>query len=196
MAFLISRFIGAVPVSVVVDENHKSELEITSLPVEQGADITDHAYTKPKVITVHGVVGDGTNGFRGSFIEAAAYQALLTLQKSRTPFYLVTGISLYRDMLIESVLVDRTVDNSGVLEFTATLKQVKIIGSGFSASIINAVAGGQAAALAATTLAAGVIAQRASPSVRRGDNVVRAANTDTTTLEGRRNTAALARVGL
>ena len=196
MALLLSRFIGVVPVSVVETEEHKTELGITSLPVESGADITDHAYVKPKSVTLKGVVGTGAGGFTGRFVTAAAYQALVRYQELRRPFYLVTGLNVYKDMLIESITVPRNTENANILEFTITCKQVKIVGSGFLSSIIGAVLGGQAATLAAASLAVGVIARRASPSVKRGDNVVRPANTDATTQEGRRNKSALARVGL
>lgn len=196
MAFLLSRTIGAVPVSLIETEEHKSELEITSLPVESGADITDHAYVKPKTVTLKGLIGNGYGGFRGSFITAAGYQALVRYQAARRPFYLVTGINVYKDMLIQSITVPRDSLNANVLEFTVVCKQVKIIGSGFGGSILGAILGGQAAGIAAATLAVGVISQRASPTVKRGDNVVKPANTDDTSQEGRRNKSALARVGL
>lgn len=195
MAFLLSRTIGLVPVTLVTDEEHKTQLQITSLPVESGADITDHAYVLPKTVTLRGLIGNGTGGFRGSFITAAGYQALVRYQELRLPFYLVTGINVYRDMLIESITVPRNTDNANVLEFTVVCKQVNIVGSGFLAAVLGAVAGGQAAGLAASALLAGATALRGSPTVTRGDNVVRPANTDATTAEGRRNNAALSKAG-
>lgn len=196
MAFLCLRFIGAVPVSIVTEEEHESTLTITRLPIEFGADVTDHAYVEPRSVTIRGLIGTGTPGFLGSFISAAGYQALTRYQKSRVPFTLITGLDFYRDMLIESITVPRTTDNVGVLEFTARLRQIVIVGSGFNASTLGAISGGQAAALGAVTLAAGLASRRASPTVKRGDNVVRPANTDDTTVEGRRNNAAIERVGL
>jgi len=196
MAFLCLRFIGAIPVSIITEEQHVNELGITNLPVEFGADITDHAYIQPKKVTLTGMVATGARGIVGSFITAAAYQAILDYQKQRVPFTLVTGLSVDNNMLIESVSVPRTTENRGVLEFTMKLKQVLIVGSGFNASTIGAISGGQAAALAATTLAAGITARRGSPSVKRGDNVVKDASTDQTTPEGRRNAKAVQKVGV
>ena len=196
MPFLCLRFIGAIPVTIVTEEEHVSELGITSLPVEFGADITDHAYIRPKVVTLKGLIGTGTPGIVGSFISAASYQAILAYQKSRVPFTLVTGLDINRDMLIQSVTVPRNTENVGVLEFTMKLQQILIVGSGFNASTIGAIAGGQAAALAATTLASGITARRASPTVKRGDNVVKDASTDQTTSEGRRNQKAIEKVGV
>jgi len=194
MPFLCLRFIGAIPVTIITDEEHVTEVGITSLPVEFGADITDHAYIRPKTVTLKGMVGTGTPGIVGSFISAASYQSILTYQKSRVPFTLVTGLSVDRDMLIQSVSVPRNTENAGVLEFTMKLKQVLIVSSGFNASTIGAIAGGQAAVLTATTLASGVTARRASPTVKRGDNVVKDASTDQTTPEGRRNQKAVEKV--
>lgn len=196
MPFLCLRFIGAIPVTIVTDEEHVNEIGITSLPVEFGADITDHAYIQPKTVTLKGMIGTGTPGIVGSFITAASYQALVAYQKLRTPFTLVTGLSVDSNMLIESITVPRNSDNAGVLEFTIKLKQVLIVGSGFNASTIGAIAGGQAASLAASTLAAGITARRGSPTVKRGDNVVKDASTDQTTPEGRRNQEAVDRIGV
>jgi len=196
MAFLCLRFIGAIPVTIITDEEHQSEIEITNLPVEFGSDITDHAYIKPKTVVLKGMIGTRGRGIVGSFITAAAYQALVAYQKSREPFTLVTGLSIDNNMLIENLTVPRDPENSGILEFRITLKQVLIVGSGFNASTIGAIAGGQAALLAASTLASGVASRRGSPTIKRGDNVVTPANTDQTTPEGRRNQAAVDRVGL
>lgn len=193
--FLCNRFIGAVPVTIVTGEDHESTISITKVPVEFGADITDHAYIEPKTVTIKGMIGPGFRGI-GSFSRAAGYQALVRYQESRVPFTLITGLDFYRNMLIQSISVPRNPDNANVLEFTAKLQQVLIVGSGFAAATIGAILGGQAAGLQAITLAAGVTRRRASPTVKRGDNVVRPANTDTSTREGRRNLEAVARVGL
>lgn len=190
---LCNRKIGAIPVTVVTGEDHESEVTITQVPVEFGADITDHAYVEPKSVTIKGVIGPGFKG--GSSSAAAGYQALVRYQESRVPFTLITGLAFYRNMLIQKISVPRNTDNASVLEFTATLQQVLIVGSGFAASTIGAISGGQAANLSAQTVFAGVTSNRASPTIRRGDNIVVPANTDEGTRDGRRNLAAVARLG-
>lgn len=193
--FLCNRFIGAVPVSIVTDEDHQSTINITKVPVEFGADITDHAYIEPKTVTIKGMIGPGFTGL-GSFSRAAGYQALVRYQESRVPFTLITGLDFYRNMLIQSISVPRNPDNANILEFTAKLQQILIVGSGYAAATIGAISGGQAAGLQALTLAAGVTRRRASPTIKRGDNVVRPAVVDTSTREGRRNLEAIERIGL
>jgi len=191
MTYLCSRAIGAFPVTIITNEEHSSEVSITKQPVEFGADITDHAYIEPKSVTLSGRIASNQSGFVGSTITAAAYQSLLKYQESRIPFMLVTGLNAYKDMLIQSVSVPVTVDNAGTLEFTIKVQQILIVGSGFAASVIGAIAGGQAASLAVATLQAGEALVRAAPTINRGDNVVADVSVDLTTSEGRLNAAAL-----
>lgn len=196
MATLHSRSIGAIPVTIITDEDHNSELNITQNPVEFGADITDHAYVLPKTVNLRGFIASGQSGFVGGTITSAAYQSLIAYQATRIPFTLITGLNFYKNMLIQSISAPRNVDNTGVLEFNVVCQQVLIVGTGFEASIIGAIAGGQAASLAAATLAVGRTMLKASPTVNRGDNVVIDVSIDATTFEGRRNLTAMARVGL
>ena len=192
---LCNRYIGAIPVTIVTGEDHESSVSITRVPVEFGSDITDHAYVEPKSVTLKGMIGPGFTG-QGSFSRSAGYQALVRYQESRVPFTLVTGLTFYRNMLIEKISVPRNPDNANVLEFTATLRQVLIVGSGYVASTIGAIEGGQAYNLSSERLHDGVTRLRGSPTIKRGDNVVRAANVDISTREGRRNLEAVARIGV
>lgn len=192
---LCNRNIGAIPVTIVTGEDHESQVSITKVPVEFGSDITDHAYVEPKTVTLKGIIGPGFNG-RRSFDRAAGFQALIRYQESRTPFTLVTGLTLYRNMLIGKISVPVNPENTNVLEFTATLHQILIVGSGYIPSTIGALEGGQAFNLSSERLHEGIPRLRGSPTIKRGDNVVRAANVDVSTREGRRNLEAVARIGI
>lgn len=121
-AIAISRAIGPVPLSVIVEEQHESELEITENAVEFGAEVTDHAYSRPKRLTLE----------VGAAAATATWQALKALQATRQPFYVVTGLDLYRNMLIKHLGARRNSEFANVLSGKVDLQEVIIVDSAYA----------------------------------------------------------------
>lgn len=130
----ITRRLGPIPLDVVLEEVHRSELEITRNPIEFGADVTDHAYVQPKRLSLRAAIASqpgsagvlfGLQGTRA----AGAWQQLLLLQALREPFSIVTGLKVYSNMLIESLEATRDTDRSYILDFRAELTEVIIVSS-------------------------------------------------------------------
>ncbi|GAB2938294.1 phage baseplate protein [Hafnia psychrotolerans] len=141
-----SRQIGIIIPDVVITEKHSDTLEITEHPVEvptsttggasaDGAGFTaDHAFRRPsEVVMETGFSGGGsvldfadTSGLGLTLGKSPKemYEELLTLQRSRKPFDVVTGKRMYTNMLIRvlDVTTDRTSEN--VLMATLTLREV------------------------------------------------------------------------
>jgi hypothetical protein len=115
-----SRTIGPIPINCILSEQHTSDIEITGNPIETGAEVNDHAYVKPKQVVLE--VADRN--------AALMYNALVRFQESRVPFYLVTGLSVYKDMLIQSIDATRDKTHSTVLRATVTCRQVIIVSTG------------------------------------------------------------------
>lgn len=112
-----SRAIGPVPIECRLNESHRTEIDITGIPIETGAEVHDHAYVMPDKLILE--VADGN--------AAAAYNALVAFQKSRIPFTIVTGLTVFRDMLIQSIDADRDATTSRILGARITLQQVIIV---------------------------------------------------------------------
>ncbi|MDD3310948.1 phage baseplate protein [Pseudodesulfovibrio sp.] len=121
-----SRSIGGIVLDVTVSEQHQDELEITSHPVEQGAEITDHAFAKPATVSIEAGHSDSGGSSTGDSRAVEAYEALLKLQDSREPFDLVTGKRAYTNMLIRSLAVTTDKATEHVLSVRAELQEVKI----------------------------------------------------------------------
>lgn len=117
VAIAFSRAIGPVPIQCVIREKPISELEITEIPVEFGAAITDHAYPLPKKVTLEIADNGG----------AATFNALVRFQESRQPFTLVTGLSVFQNMLIKRIEPDRDKDFSTTFRGTVDLQEVIIV---------------------------------------------------------------------
>lgn len=112
-----SQSIGPVQLPCILTERHISDVEITRYPIETGAEINDHAYVKPKELTIELVDMDA----------AIAYEELIRFQESRVPFTIVTGFTVYYDMLIDSVIVDRDKDKSAIMHAKINMREVHIV---------------------------------------------------------------------
>lgn len=163
-----STAIGPVSIDCVLLERHTSELDITEIPIETGAKITDHAVVMPKKLGL-----DIANANA-----AASYNALVAFQESRVPFTLVSGLSVYNNMLIKGIYPDRDEQFSTVLKARVELQEVIIVGTSYAADPDgdNSERGKQggtkstkSAAPSSNTAKDGVTADRASGTVQRGD---------------------------
>lgn len=124
------RSIAGIVPQVVVEEKHRDELVITNHPVQNGANITDHAYKNPSMLALRygwGVSGNIFSLDLGAPSVDEVYGMLLDLQASRQPFDVVTGKRKYSNMLIRSldVVTDRTTEKSIMVD--ALLQQVIIV---------------------------------------------------------------------
>lgn len=159
-----SKSIGPVAVDCLISEKHSSSLEITGNPIETGAEANDHAYVKPKAVTLE--IGDEN--------ASATYQALIRFQERRQPFSLNTGLTTYKNMLVQTVDATRDKKHSKVLSATVTLKEVKIVGmGGLGGGGLGGLPGGVnslGAAPLGTGNVASTIANKAAPMVHIGDS--------------------------
>lgn len=131
-----SRKIELIAPDVVVRERHSDTLEITEHPVEFGQQVADHAYKTPsEVIMEVGFAGGGSLLDMASTLTGTSllgkspkeqYQALLDLQNKRTPFDVVTGKRIYKNMLLQGIEVTTDVKTENVLSAVLTLREVLI----------------------------------------------------------------------
>lgn len=135
------RKLGGIIPDVVVEEVHTDTLTITDHPVEQGAEITDHAYKNPaelsmrigwskSSLTLNGVIGGLVSGSLlsgGIKTLRDVYQDLLKLQGSRKTFDVSTGKRLYRNMLIRSLSTTTDATTENALVITVVLREVIVV---------------------------------------------------------------------
>jgi hypothetical protein len=179
-----SSAIGPIAIDCVLSERHSSELDITEIPIETGAKITDHAIIVPKRITVD-VADSGA---------AATYAALVAFQESRVPFSLVTGLTIYNSMLIKRIDADRDVSSSRILRCRCDLQEVIIVSTSYAASPDGDNAGqrGKAGGTKSTRAAPpaaersgdAATADRSTGTVQRGDAGVTTAPANQSILSG------------
>jgi hypothetical protein len=163
-----SRAIGPVPIDVVISEMGDSSLNITEIPIETGAVITDHAVVMPKKVTLD-IADSGA---------AATYAALERFQESRVPFTLVTGLKVYNNMLIKNISTTRDETFSRVLKAKVDLQEVIIVDTAYAndpegSNGQSGKAGGtkstKSAAPSSNKAGDAVTADRAANTIQRGD---------------------------
>lgn len=116
---IVPRKIGPVPITAFLYEQHRSEATVTENPIEDGSSVNDHMYVEAKGLTLEIADEKATD----------AFIALVELQKEREPFDLVTGLTVYKNLVIKAVVADRERSTSKILRATVELGEVIIVGT-------------------------------------------------------------------
>ncbi|SUD94223.1 Uncharacterised protein [Ralstonia mannitolilytica] len=127
----INSSLGAFSAYITLEEHHHDELVITDHPVEQGAQISDHAYKKPSELTItigwtNSSIASITSLQFGNY-SSYAYERLLKLQKNRELFSISTGKRKYQNMLIQSLDVTTDAKTENACIATLHCREVIIV---------------------------------------------------------------------
>ncbi len=110
--------------------DHSSKLKITEHPVEEGANIADHAYVEPQSLTMEiGMSDVCTSYVDGQFNQSytrsvSAFDTLKTLQEKREPLTVHTRLKTYENMLIETITVPDDYMTLNGLRATIGLREI------------------------------------------------------------------------
>lgn len=125
--FTTQRKISDFTAQVTVREDHTDDLTVTDQPVEQGAQISDHAFKVPARLTLLVGWSDSSDQSQGDDYTRAIYARLLALQLTREPFSVTTGKREYENMLITSLGTTTTEDTEHALIATIGLREINIV---------------------------------------------------------------------
>ena len=110
----------------------KSELNITSNPVETGSSVVDHAYMQPKEIEMQIKMSDVLQSlvagqFTGGWSRSAnAYNVLTKMQQDRIPVAVLCRLGLFNNMLIKSITANDDSDTYQALDCKVVLVEIPI----------------------------------------------------------------------
>ena len=124
--------IDGYPIDVTTGETHTFPLEVTSYPVEKGADIADHVRAKPIKVSLDCIVSDTPIGAvashatrkDGSIPSGTIYQKLLKLRQDGTPVVVSTSLDVFEDMVLSDLSVPRESGEPHQLHFKAEFTQI------------------------------------------------------------------------
>ena len=113
------------PLSAVVDGfpelTHKLETTTGGEALEDGTDVQDHAVARQERLVLQGWVSD----FNGGDRPREAWETIRRLQKSETPFAVLTEWASYREMIIRRAEAPQTARG---MRFTLELEEIKRVG--------------------------------------------------------------------
>lgn len=117
--------ISNVVLDAVITEDHNYNSRVTSFPVENRLNISDHIINEPETLTISGVVSDTPLSILAPFNRSVnAFNQLIEIHNRRERITVVTGIKVYNDMVMTSLSVPRSVDSGQSLTFTIELQRV------------------------------------------------------------------------
>lgn len=123
--------IGSIKLDAALTEVHRSSVEVTQHPVEDGADIADHAMRMPDELRIEGVITD-TLMVMGGFISPSGrhkdeYESLRKLEGQLVD--VITSLREYKSMAITSIEVPRDAQWSNAMRCTIELRHVRVVKS-------------------------------------------------------------------
>lgn len=131
---LISDGAGAaVELDVSIEETHEGASDVTDYPVEQGPNIADNSRPKPRTLTIHAAVTGTPIDIGPSYAMPPAIKAqrgkkawtqLDTWRQVGQRLSVTTTFFGYVDLVITSITVPRSAQNTDGVEFTISFKQV------------------------------------------------------------------------
>jgi hypothetical protein len=138
------RSIVPITAMVTLEEVSTDTLQVTEHPVEQGANINDHAFVQPSEVVIRcgwsnsslsGLLSGigqsvsalfGGSAFGSDYV-SSVYNQLLALQQSRIPFDVSTGKRTYQNMLMRSLALTTDPTSENALMCTVVCRQVIIV---------------------------------------------------------------------
>ena len=113
-----------------LSEGHEANVAHTTYPIESGASLTDHAVRRPDKLKLEGWVSDllPSDTARRNLSLAAraevAWTEINRLMNARQPLTVVTGLKVYRNMLITKASAPVSSSTGYGLRFTLELEEV------------------------------------------------------------------------
>ena len=116
--------VAGVEVSVLTSESHTFSSDVTTLSLESGAEVSDHAIVKPEQVTVQVSM---TNAGTGSDAARDAFETFRRLLEDRELLELVTEHAVYSNMIITSLTPKHTQPYKGALTLSIQLRRVHFV---------------------------------------------------------------------
>ncbi len=120
-------------IDVTIAEEHELPAEVTSHPIEDGADITDHVRLAPISVTLEGIVSDTPIGTLATTRAPDgkpsddAYAFLKLVRSRREPVTIETSLETFDNMVLQHLSVPRAANNGDALRFRVTFVQVELV---------------------------------------------------------------------
>lgn len=118
---------GFLSFDLVMSESHNMESDVSSHPIEDGSEVSDHIHNKMEFGQMTCLISNFTLKRPGLVSNRAqdAFDLLTRLWKKRELFTLTTVLRVYTDIAITSLQVERSSDTGEALVIAIAFRQVK-----------------------------------------------------------------------
>jgi hypothetical protein len=124
-----------ITLDATLDVNIANAMIVTAFPVEDGADISDHAQKQPVTVTMRSLVSAtplrifSLGALSGDARPRGAFEILTELQNSKELVRIVTDLATYDNMVLLSFDTPRRQDTKNALLFTAVFREIRLVSS-------------------------------------------------------------------
>lgn len=164
-----------IAIDLSLEETHEHSARVTDYPVEGSTDKTDHVQLLPERVSIVGRVSRtpatlGTQ-LRPDFDphrHVTAWDQLVELLETRTPFVLVTSLHVYTSMILETLSAVRNFEATNTLEFQASMRRVETAFTTFAETVVAEEIKDAAEAAANTAMQGAIAADEATAAAAAG----------------------------
>jgi hypothetical protein len=138
--------LSGIELNCTLSETHRTNYEISQVPIESGAVLTDHIQRQPTQLSMEGVISARPDNIadqarRGSSVTErgvrglqkysaedranTSWARLNNLADAKLPFTVTTALQVYKDMVFVSL--ETVEDGDDALIFRAELRQIEIV---------------------------------------------------------------------
>ncbi len=135
LIFRKGNYLSTVELDVVITESTTATARMTEHQIESGAIVSDHIIVDPMSHSMEGVVSNISSTIFGQSLPKIgikkaqeAWEALLKVMADKEPFFLRQGIKTYPNTVLLSLTGRQDKDTSNGLFFSATMKQLIMVG--------------------------------------------------------------------
>ena len=123
--------IGAIALDATISETHSATSQVTTQPVEEGANISDHIINDPLEVEITGFITNSpvltsSTNFRDA--AQAAFDELFFIREQKQLVVVVTYYKVYDNMAITSINIPRTLRVGQAINFTIRMRSVNKVG--------------------------------------------------------------------
>jgi hypothetical protein len=127
MVLVFRPSIGPVELSVSLSETHTHSSSVSEHPIESGSLIADHVQSNGFTLQMEAIIATAQSTTTDIVSSAAsAYATLLEIYEQREAITVVTGLKVYRSMVITEFRVSRDRNTGSLLSFSAELREIRV----------------------------------------------------------------------
>lgn len=121
------KSIGGIIVDAFISEEHSFTNNVTDIPIEDGAVVTDNIVPAPDELQISGFIGRYALQLPVLRTTKQAFLELKKLKEDRLPINIVTGLDVYPNMVLTSLSIPRDASTGFDLHFSASFRKLSII---------------------------------------------------------------------